>query len=618
MRKLFLDPGRHAEWRALIQSGDPTALAMLSHMRKLAGNPDEGDLQGPDSLKGAIDSALCRISLAWIDQDADAANTGREEVLSCLPQFHASDLGKAARSLSAVLAWEFGSELWTEDDRKVFADTIRDIALSFLEIGKGNPHSVTNNWWMLTHGGCLLACLAVDGEEGTQGVIDLAELKAWAYGRYKAFCGQFGDAGLYHEGSGYTAYTLSMLIPVAYAVDRHLDPRFLEAFPQLRRSLASLLVGTAALEHRENGSGDPVFGASLQWNDAGRGCLGLNPFLPGMAIAPVEWQGALRTVFDRLLGIDGRREWTCPFRGFPLLVALYPFSVTKADPNGVLPKWVHDQRQGLGLWRSAWADGSESVLGWYARSVHPGGHSQDDAASIRLIANGRTWICGGGQARAKAEWQSVFTQARETDRPDPSPLAHVTFCEQQETGGLVAMDTRKSMGAYGERYISWNTGLGKPICLAILDLLDEHRDPPLDWQWNLSFPRELEGTLHADGGGFTLVDPGKGSLTGRFLIDAPDELGIAEMPGSSRTFSNGRKVDYPGDRFVHGVFKQVRRGRILVVMAVDHPGKESGISFREGAVYLDGTPWLRPFSPAILSGTDLRRAVPNFMKHPGG
>lgn len=616
MPKLFIAPNRHAEWLDQIRAKEPTALAMLAHMRALSAGPDHSAMQGPDGVKSEIDCALAGMALAWFDQDAGAAGHARREVLECLDKIHKSDLGKAATSLTAVLAWEFGRDLWEETERKDFAATIQDIARSFLEISAGNPHSVTNNWWMLSHGGCLLACMAVDGEAGPDGKIDLGDLKQWALGRFKAFCGHFGSAGLYHEGSGYITYTLSMLMPVVYAVEKHLDPDFLKEFPQLRRSIPSILVGCAAFEHKDSGADDPVFGASLQWNDAGRSCLGINPFIPGMALAPPEWRGALRAVFDRLLGIKGRNAWTCPYRGFGLAVALYPFSTTSADPDGILPRHVLDQRQGLGLWRSAWGGGDESVFGWYARSVHPGGHSQDDAASIRLMALGRTWICGGGQARGKAEWQSIFTQAASGDRPTPAPLAHVSTIDVRDSGGVVGMDTRKCCGAYGERYLSWRSDTGHPFCLAMLDLLDEHREPPLDWQWNLSFPRELETTIHEDGMGFTLLDPERGRLTGRFLIDAPSSLESLQMPGSSRTYSGGKTIQYPGDRYIRAAFPACRQGRILVGIVVSK--EEVEIRFADNSILLNGKPWKDPFFPAILKSVDLAQSPPNRMRNPAG
>lgn len=608
------------EWQAALKAGDRTAHAVLETLRTLKSDLPATDTVNANERARLFDNALNKACLAWLEEDAGLAAESGKEVDKLVSTYEGSDLGKGANALAAVQAWDFCEALWGAEERAAFAERIAGIARSFLEIGKGNPHIVTNNWWMLTHGGCLLACIAVDGERGTNGrPIDLSDLKAWALERFKAFCHVFGNAGLYHEGSGYIAYTLSMLMPTLVAVERHLEPDILGEFPRFRRSIASMIIGTAPFEHVDSGGNETTFGAALQWNDAGRSCLGLNPFVPGMAVAPAEWRGALRVWFDRLIGIDGRRAWECPYRGLPLVVALYPFSTTPREPEEVLPKWTVDQRQGLGMWRSAWGDGSESVFGWYARATHAGGHRQDDAASIRLMSLGRTWICGGGQARAKAEWQSVFTHADMKDRPKPAPLAHLTCNRLSEHGGVVGIDTRQSLGAYSERYLSWRTDLGVPFALAIMDLLDDHSDPPRDWQWNLSFPRELESGIDEDGAGFTLVDPEKGTLHGRFLVDIPPQLEVAEMPASSRTFSNGKKVDYPGDRYIHARFPSWSKARILLVLAIVPPGKAAPeIHFRDNAAFINGQEWNHPFFPAILKSVDLAQSAPNRMTRPAG
>jgi hypothetical protein len=189
-----------------------------------------------------------------------------------------------------------------------------------------------------------------------------------------------------------------------------------------------------------------------------------------------------------------------------------------------------------------------------------------------------------------------------------------------DAGGVIGIDTRRSLQAYSERTLSWRTDLGYPFALAVMDLLDEHRNPPLDWQWNLSFPREINASIHDDGAGFTLDDPDKGRLTGRFLIDIPKKLEIAEMPASSRTYSNGKKVDYPGDHFLHSCFPQQKQSRILVAMVITPANSSANpeIAFRENAIVLDDRTWETPFSPAILKSVDLAQSVPNRMTRPAG
>jgi hypothetical protein len=615
MKSLLLTPDRHDEWRRLLEDNDPTATAIRDALRSYV----NGSIPLKATQNHDLDQAMHKLILAWIEGDAKLSLDGLGELKGVLDRPPHSDLGKGSNALAAVQAWDFGQALWPEAERRAFAGRLASLARSILEITPGNPHIVTNNWWMITHGGCLLAGLAANGEEGPDGPQDLTDLIDWALGRFKAFCSIFGNAGLYHEGSGYISYTLSMLMPALVAVERHLDPGILEAFPQLRKSIPSMLAGAVTAWHQDSGADNPSFGISLQWNDAGRGSVGLNPLIPGMVVAPEEWKGALRTLCDRLIGVDGPGNWGCVYRGLGLAVALYPFSIPRAEPRDVLPREVWDQRQGLGIWRSDWGSGDESVLGWYARTTAPGGHRQDDAASVRLISLGRTWICSGGQARPKAEWQSVFTHADMEDRPRPAPLAYVFSIRTGDQGGVVGIDTRQSLGAYAERYLSWRTDLGPELVLAMLDLLDDHAEPGRDWQWSLSFPRELEHRIHPDGAGFSLVDPEKGTLTGRFLIDCPTSLEVREMPASSRTFSNGKKVDYPGDTFIRGGFDCQKRVNALVCLTLNRPGTDlPKVTLSDKAIRLGDTTWQHPFHPAILKEVDLAQSIPNRMTLPAG
>jgi hypothetical protein len=161
--------------------------------------------------------------------------------------------------------------------------------------------------------------------------------------------------------------------------------------------------------------------------------------------------------------------------------------------------------------------------------------------------------------------------------------------------------------------------MGFPFVLAVMDLLDEHRNPPLDWQWNLSFPRELEAGVDADGAGFHLVDPQRGRLSARFLLDRPDGVELCEMPASTRTYANGTKVDYPGDKFIRANFPQQRAARILVAIVITGAGQlVPQMHYRNKDIALDDVIWQRPFAPVVLPTVDIATCRPNLMTHPAG
>ncbi len=605
--RLFLAEQRHHELHSLFHAHDPEALAYRDALSNPANAPSESD------------TCLFRVCRAWLDQNADEAAAGVEALLGKHTGDNRSDLSRGGETLALCQALDYGDALLPAPLRKRLVSRICEYAHSFTRIGQGNPHIITNNWYMITHGACLLACVTAHGEEGVDGPVDLSDLEAWALGRFRAFCGHFGNAGLYHEGTGYIHYTLSMLLPALVAVRNRRGIDIADEFPQLRLFLRSILCCTAALPSRN--PGEPPIPSMLDWNDAGRGCGGLNPYLPALDISLPQDKGALREVLRRLIGVAGGNDYHCSYRGLPLALALHPFDIPAQDPNGILPTHAFDTRQGLGFWRSEWAQGRESVFGWYARSTHAApGHNHDDAGSIRLMANGRSWICGGGQARDKALWQSVITHPDTADRPKPRPYAYPFTRRLDAKGGVIGIEMRQVLQSYAERYLSWRSDLGFPFCLALLDQVDDHKSPPRPWTWNLSFPNDLKPESDDDGRGFRLIDPDFGTLHCRFLLDAPDELNFGAMPDSQRTYSGGGTVHYPGDGVVSALFRDRGRLAILAVLVIVPPGEPApALSWENGDIRLtESRLWQRPFAGAILRSADIGKHRPNFQLAPAG
>ncbi len=599
---LFFSPARHTEYTTRLDANDPTARAFVEALKT------EEDRES--------DRALHDLCLAWVAQEKTAGEAAGEELLKKMQVPH-SDLGKGDFGLTFALALELGESLWSEDLQKRMADACADLARSITDVTKGNPHIVTNNWYMITHGACLIACLAADGREGVNGPIDLSDLEAWSLGRVKAFMGHFGNEGLYHEGTGYIAYTCSILLPALVALRNKRGVDLIEAYPALGRTVRSMLLGTVHVPGR---NGRDSAHLMLDWNDTGKHAAGLNPLVPGLLLTPPEHRNALKTFFDRTCGVNGVQNWSCHYRGLPLALALYPFGWEEASPD-ILPHHLLDTRQGLAFWRDSWEKQTATLFGWYARSTHASpGHAHDDAGSIRLISNGTSWICGAGQARMKSKWQSVITHAREEDRPPKKPYAYPFTTHMGEHGGWAGIELRQVLGCYSERYVSWRTDLGYPVCLAVLDLVEEHKDPARPFDWNLSFPKELEATVDADGCGFQLADGENGTLHARFLLDHPDEMTIEEMPPTRRTYSSGQMHAYPGDMFVQASFRNRTHLWVFVAMAVQKPEDPAPeLTWKDPDLVLgQDMEWPHPFRGAILDSVRLGEHRPNLQTSPAG
>jgi len=277
---------------------------------------------------------------------------------------------------------------------------------------------------------------------------------------------------------------------------------------------------------------------------------------------------------------------------------------TRGDPAS-LRRHITDRRQGLAVFRDRWQDGRDAVLGVYARTTQIGGHIQDDGGSVRFMAEGHDWVIGGGQARGEACWQSVVVPTEPEAKRKPG-LGAVIWDEENEAGGTIAMDLRKVSQAYHERYVALHHAeAGRPTCLALLDLIDDHLDRP--WTWRATCEPGLHIQTDADGCGF-LLSATDGTLAHwRFLGQQPLRLRLEQTPDSRRTFSNGVTTDYPGRPVIAADFAATRHLAIYAVLTVARKGDAPARLAHGVALELGGCVWERPFSAAVPAAYDLQQ-----------
>ncbi|RMD79134.1 MAG: hypothetical protein D6820_08720, partial [Lentisphaerae bacterium] len=323
------------------------------------------------------------------------------------------------------------------------ASTCRQLAERFLAIadlfwapGPDNPHMVGNNWWGVTHSAALCAGIAAS----SLGMHNEEQL-AWARGRVKVFLNHFGDGGLYHEGLGYECYTLSHLLPALLLLRRFHNDRT-ERYPQLRYAAHALLLASNPRQEVIDDATRLEGGAMLSWNDSGLGFPHSGMWGPLMELSPEEWRGSLALCFDRICGWLGCKDFGHQGAGCFFNLIYYPYR-QRDEVNAVkLPLSARDRRQGYVLHRNRWLDANDAILGVYARTTHIGGHSQDDAGSIRLMDQQHDWIIGGGQARPEACWQSIVVPEDGSRAGKPHPCGHIIWDERRGDHACVGMDLR--------------------------------------------------------------------------------------------------------------------------------------------------------------------------------
>jgi hypothetical protein len=625
--RLWFDRDDVEQARRRLTAGDPTVAAIAALASAQAGRDVEEVWRADAERPGGRPTPVIPLFLTGcavthlLSGEPQCAQKAFAVFTRWTEPFPSSDLQLAAMALHGAMLHESCYAAWSGPQQLAMTTRLAAIHERFWRIGPGNPHQVGNNWWAVTHAGAMLAAMSAH-DHAIAPAGKRADLRAgieWARGRLRAFAMHFGDHGLYHEGLGYQAYTLSVLLPAMIASRRFDGVEFAEQFPQLKNMAASLYA-TACARAPIPDSDPPVqsWGAMLSWNDAGQGwpqsCI--NSLLIGMAHP--RQRGALRVLFDQLSGVNSpTREFAPGAAGWFFHLFYLPHDAT-GDPNAELPTHICDSRQGLAVFRNRYRDADDAVLGCYARVTHVDGHWHDDAGSVRFMALGHDWILGGGQARPNAEWQSVLTPvpARARDRPE---CGRVIWDDANRHGGVFGMDLRRVHDAYSERYLAarWPApGETEPVWLAILDLVDDHRDDR-DWAWNLTYAPHLQLRVHDDRRGFDLRATDGANLRARFLGATPDRIEARNMPASRRTFSGGGTVHYPPRPCLQARFARQPHLAVYTVMSAQRiaPPDISWIEHLD--VRIGAQTWSRPFGLAVPAGFRLDHSAV-LCRHPGG
>jgi len=422
----------------------------------------------------------------------------------------------------------------------------------------------------------------------------MAEDIAWARSRVRAFLLHHGDRGLYHEGLGYQMYPAAFWLPFVLACRSFDGLDYLADLPNLRQMGPSLYAAVAA----RPAAGERR-GVKLVWNDDNAEWHNSAVPVLMMHIAPPAQAGALRWMYDRLNGARGDAQFGPDFAGWFFSLLYYPYDAPSADPNGLLPLHLTDSRQGLTIVRDRYRDGDDAILGAYARVTHVGGHAQDDAGSVRLMALGHDWITGGGQARGQAEFQSIVTPSDGSRQRKPLGCGAIVCDERTEAGAVFGMDLRRPSVAYAERWVAvdYSRRGGAEAVLALLDLVDDHNQR--EWDWNLSFEAGLEPRLLDDGAGFDLRAADGAVLQARFLGLRPASLSVERMPDTERKYQSGHRVSYPGGPYLRAHFSKCVHLGIYVVMTVARGTAPVTVGGEGLAVTVGAWTWERPFGAAI-------------------
>lgn len=611
---LWIEPGWRETARATTASAPPWQEAFL--------RPAETD---DAECPGLVAEAWH----AWLEQDAALASQPLENFLGSRGlQPGQSDLGKAEAALSLALLFDFLGDLWTENDLHRWQEATWRLCRSFLDLGPGNPHQPGNNWWAVTHGGLHAATRALlrSGADPALTVAGfrLDQLSPWAWQRTAVFLGWFGPGGAYHEGLGYEAYTCSYFLPALLLRQKETGQRLTDRHPGLGEISAFFVTAglRGPLWQEEEQNARPG-SRLLSWNDAGLEWSGTaTPWLALLLAPPAERVRLLPLLAQLEEGSDPPRSFSA--RMFLLLLrSVLPNLPSNTEaPVCPLPLTHFDEKHGLWITRDDFGDRNNTVLGAYAKQVHPGGHVHEDAGSFRYSSLGWDWILGGGQARPQAAWQSRLLPAED---PPGHPRGLGAVLWQTAEPPVFGMDLRKVQIGYHERYLALqpNPAMDRAPAVAVLDLVDDHRNDR-DWIWAVTLlgcmKVEPIGETGGSPSGWSITAPDGTNLRIVFLGSPPDAFLRREVPGSRRTFSNGVVRDYAPRLCLQAVFRPCRPRNIYCVLHPQKAGEQLPLPCWEtpggSALRLPGSVWVAPFGGALPPGA-VPGSLPGQCARPG-
>lgn len=525
---------------------------------------DENPPEERDLLHGWIEASA--LSHALSGRAERGRRTG-EVALAMLRGASRSDLGRAAQAQAGAIAYDLCAHAWTPALRNDVAAELIALAtrLAGTDLSSDNPDNPFNNWWGVTHSAAGLAALCVESEHP-----EARPLLALSRDRVRTYLLNYGDRGHYYEGTGYGCYALSHWGPYALAERQRgeFDPLALApGAAWFGVGLAAMTVPRPQLDD-ESERPDGRLGRRILWNDDSGGWPGGGVGALAAAFAPESFRPGLRWLLDRLDGPLGDRNALARGRGLLWTLLYTPDDLPAASANAApaLPRFLHDQRTGLVLFRNRYRDADDTVVGLYAKTYHGGGHTHEDMGSWRWQGLGGGWAQGGGQAKPEAVFQCVV---RHNGKPNLGRHGQISYLTPAAdgSGGSVSFRLGPSAGVRMlDRHflVDFSGASGADTLVAVLDqCLDD--DEASTWTWSLCFERHLDCTLEAGGRGFTLRDP-LGGATCRATLLAPGDatFSLHEGPATERRFSEGTVRQYPGARYLTATARG-RRAEFFVV-----------------------------------------------------
>jgi hypothetical protein len=295
------------------------------------------------------------------------------------------------------------------DVRTAISKALKDNADRLIASGgSGWPGDMStgNNWNGVRFGGAGLCYLATD-DTVDSAKFSTAVTKLTTY--FKSNLGSGADSrGWNVEGLGYLGFPGQTSMPFVLALQRNTNSALGASYvskdlrtdiPGLKYTLQTQYPGALPQTRRHPFKSDFTgIGLRPEFNDDHPLLLPEGTAALAFALAPSEYQPALKWMFRRFWGDIGDQTWDM-VSGNPLWSLLYyPDSLTEQNPADVWGLTWKDASMGMFVMRNRYQDANDTVFQATA-NLRPtnGGHGGPDDLSFRLWSLGVPWVVGAGR-----------------------------------------------------------------------------------------------------------------------------------------------------------------------------------------------------------------------------
>ncbi len=450
---------------------------------------------------------------------------------------------RAPQVAGVAYAYDLCYDAWPADFREKVAGELDNKSAEMVRGGgegwNGSPQS---NWNAITRGSGGIAALAVMGDKGAPNAAKNLEDCSRLVLQWANDIDSDGQGG---EGEGYTDYALCHgALTFADAYFEALNTHILSEKTRQALVTGYVLKGVVGKD-------------KLRWPNYGP--YDIEPkvdffrngsWLLLTDLAPERLKPAIAWSFLKRFGVEGDQTFDVnasdglsnPQMAAVALRVLTP-KLKAVDPATVMEKNAEGTAFGHYLMRNGWKDSDDLVASIWFKARQPGGWSQLDTGSFRIIGLGTAWAAKvlptSNDGRGDSKWSLenvVLVQGMKGEgRGQPSTGKRVAWTPRKDGGGVATGDMSSvyGMGHTRSFAVDYSGIAGVPGLYAVADVFEN----AVTGTWQMHSRTEKAS---AQGNTFTLAGTNGATLVGTVIAPANAKVtadrGEISVEGTSKSF----------------------------------------------------------------------------------